>query len=58
MKVILDFQNLRESPENAKHMQNMADMAKEAKGFCFYVDKGKYSGLDMSTQRHLVSYNG
>ena len=40
MKVILDFPNLREGPDNSKYLQNMAEMAKEAKGFVFFADYG------------------
>ena len=47
MKVILDFPNLREDPSLSKHLEAMAKMAKEAKGFVFFIDRGDTSGMQM-----------
>jgi len=35
MKVILEFNNLRDSSDLSKHLQSMADAAKKSQGFLF-----------------------
>ncbi len=45
MKVILDFPNLRDDPSLQKHLQAMMDMAKDAKGFLFFIDRGNATGM-------------
>ncbi len=47
MKVILDFPNLREDPSISRHLEQMIKMAKEAKGFLFFVDRGGTTGMQM-----------
>lgn len=47
MKVILDFPNLRENPSISRHLEQMIKMAKEAKGFLFFIDRGETSGMQM-----------
>jgi len=43
-KVILDFQNLIEGLENEQHFQAMMELAKEAKGFYFFISRGNSGG--------------
>ena len=47
MKVTLDFQNLGEDSEDGEYLQEMIELAKEAKGFCFFVDRGETCGIQV-----------
>ncbi len=47
-KVILDFQELKDHAENESQLQNMTELAKEAKGFVFFIDRGESSGLQIA----------
>ena len=46
-KVILDFQELRDSPDNEKQLQAMINLAKEAKGYVFFIDRDGSSGMQV-----------
>ncbi len=54
MKVILDFQSLREDPDLSEHLEAMMDFAKEAKGFVFFVDVGGKAGM----QVYMINNSG
>ena len=54
MKVILDFPNLREGDSLPAHMDAMIEMAKEAKGFLFFIDRGDTSGIQMYKLNNVI----
>ncbi len=56
-KVILDFQSLRDDPGGEDQLQNMTELAKDAKGFVFYIDRGESSGLQIACL-NAVSLSG
>lgn len=46
-KVILDFQELRDHPDNESQLQSMTELAKDAKGYVFFIDRNNSSGIQI-----------
>ena len=44
-KVLLDFPNLRDSPNKEEYLDEFINLAKDAQGFCFFIDRGETCGL-------------